>query len=173
MRPIGDSHFDRTKLVRRRTDAVEARKAGGPNTKLTESISPFSVACTRLQSSKQSEKAWPQDNPNSSKHNEVSGGTPVAAVAVAALDTHQIAVVTPTVDGHPDVCEVLAGGQLFSRQLLSFMRDLGTMEIHGYKPDFGYRVYTEKAIEMTDQPDVPTANGHRPLAPQPPASAPT
>jgi hypothetical protein len=65
--------------------------------------------------------------------------------------------VTPTVDGHPDVCEVLAAGQLFSRQLLSFMRDLGTMEIHGYKPDFGYRVYTEKAIEMTDQPDVPTA----------------
>ena len=29
------------------------------------------------------------------------------------------------------------------------MRDLDTPEIHGYLPDFGYRVYTEKAIEMS------------------------
>ena len=28
------------------------------------------------------------------------------------------------------------------------MRDLDTPEIHGYEPNFGYRVYTEKAIEM-------------------------
>ncbi|MUM32098.1 hypothetical protein, partial [Mycolicibacterium sp. CBMA 361] len=32
--------------------------------------------------------------------------------------------------------------------ILTFLRDLDTPEIHGYNPDFGYRVYTEKAIEM-------------------------
>src|SRR5258705_12286402 len=85
------------------------------------------------------------------------------------MDGVSAAFVTPLPPGFP----VLVPGQLFSRQILSFMRDLDTVEIHGYKPDFGYRGYTEKAIEMTDHPDVPTANGHRPLAPQPPASAPT
>jgi arginine decarboxylase len=39
-------------------------------------------------------------------------------------------------------------GQMFSREILKFMRELDTPEIHGYKPEFGYRVYTEKAIEM-------------------------
>jgi arginine decarboxylase len=38
---------------------------------------------------------------------------------------------------------------VFSHGILQFMRDLDTPEIHGYLPDFGYRVYTEKAIEMT------------------------
>jgi arginine decarboxylase len=28
------------------------------------------------------------------------------------------------------------------------MRTLDTREIHGYQPEFGYRVYTEKAIEI-------------------------
>jgi len=39
-------------------------------------------------------------------------------------------------------------GQVFSNQILSFIRNLNTPEIHGYQPDFGYRVYTENAIEM-------------------------
>ena len=30
----------------------------------------------------------------------------------------------------------------------TFMRGLDTPEIHGYKPEFGYRVYTDKAIEI-------------------------
>jgi arginine decarboxylase len=37
---------------------------------------------------------------------------------------------------------------VFSRGILQFMRDLDTPEIHGYVPEFGYRVYTQKAIEM-------------------------
>lgn len=52
--------------------------------------------------------------------------------------------VTPYPPGFP----VLVPGQLFSRQILTFVRDLDTKEIHGYKPDLGYRVYTDKAIEM-------------------------
>jgi arginine decarboxylase len=53
--------------------------------------------------------------------------------------------VTPYPPGFP----VLVPGQVFSHGILQFMRDLDTPEIHGYLPDFGYRVYTEKAIEMT------------------------
>ena len=69
---------------------------------------------------------------------------------------------TPYPPGFP----VLVPGQVFSREILTFLRDLDTPEIHGYNPDFGYRVYTEKAIEMclpiaalNRAPEVST-NGH-------------
>jgi arginine decarboxylase len=52
--------------------------------------------------------------------------------------------VTPYPPGFP----VLVPGQVFSREILAFLRDLDTPEIHGYQPDWGYRVYTDKAIEM-------------------------
>jgi arginine decarboxylase len=52
--------------------------------------------------------------------------------------------VTPYPPGFP----VLVPGQLFSQQIVTFVRDLDTKEIHGYEPDVGYRVYTDKAIEM-------------------------
>jgi arginine decarboxylase len=54
--------------------------------------------------------------------------------------------VTPYPPGFP----VLVPGQLFSRQILSFMRSLDTSEVHGYRPQLGYRVYTTKALEMTE-----------------------
>jgi arginine decarboxylase len=54
--------------------------------------------------------------------------------------------VTPYPPGFP----VLVPGQVFSRQILSFMRSLDTCEIHGYRPDLGYRVYTPKALEMVE-----------------------
>jgi arginine decarboxylase len=41
-------------------------------------------------------------------------------------------------------------GKVVSREILQFMRDLDTKEIHGYEPNFGYRLYTEKAIEMVE-----------------------
>lgn len=65
--------------------------------------------------------------------------------------------VTPYPPGFP----VLVPGQVFSREILQFMRDLDTPEIHGYVPAFGYRVYTEKAIEMAGQSVGPPPNGHR------------
>ena len=43
---------------------------------------------------------------------------------------------------------MLVPRQVFSREILTFIRELDTPEIHGYQPDFGYRVCTEKAIEM-------------------------
>ncbi|GJF08910.1 decarboxylase [Mycolicibacterium cyprinidarum] len=55
--------------------------------------------------------------------------------------------VTPYPPGFP----VLVPGQVFSHEILTFLRDLDTPEIHGYQPDWGYRVYTDKAMEMCTQ----------------------
>jgi len=52
--------------------------------------------------------------------------------------------VTPYPPGYP----VLVPGQVFSKEILSFMRSLDTPEIHGYRPDHGYRVYVDKALEI-------------------------
>ncbi|WP_231117930.1 aminotransferase class I/II-fold pyridoxal phosphate-dependent enzyme [Mycobacterium colombiense] len=75
----------------------------------------------------------------------------------AGVDVVSATYVTPYPPGFP----VLVPGQLFSREILQFMRDLDTPEIHGYLPDFGYRVYTEKAIEMVSRPAGPASNGDR------------
>ncbi len=61
----------------------------------------------------------------------------------------------------------------FSHQILSFIRNLDTPEIHGYQPDFGYRVDTEKAVEMCRPADATDTNGHRPLPAEPPEPAST
>ena len=52
--------------------------------------------------------------------------------------------VTPYPPGFP----VLVPGQVFSDEILSFMRSLDTPEIHGYEAKLGYRVYTSKALEI-------------------------
>jgi arginine decarboxylase len=70
--------------------------------------------------------------------------------------------VTPYPPGFP----VLVPGQVFSREILTFLRDLDTPEIHGYKQEVGFRVYTEKAIEMSGPVQVTKSNGHHP-APEP------
>jgi arginine decarboxylase len=62
----------------------------------------------------------------------------------AGIDVVSTTFVTPYPPGFP----VLVPGQMFSREILKFMRELDTPEIHGYNPEFGYRVYTDKAIEM-------------------------
>ncbi|HZQ33158.1 MAG TPA: hypothetical protein VFB19_15655 [Mycobacterium sp.] len=79
----------------------------------------------------------------------------------AGKDVVSATFVTPYPPGFP----VLVPDQLFSRQILSFIRTLDTPEIHGYKPEFGYRVYTEKAIEIANEAQLePPALGHRHLA---------
>ena len=80
----------------------------------------------------------------------------------AGIDVVSATFVTPYPPGFP----VLVPGQVFSRQILLFLRDLDTPEIHGYNPAFGYRVYTEKAIEMSL-----ASNDHPPAQPPNPASA--
>jgi arginine decarboxylase len=86
----------------------------------------------------------------------------------AGADIVSATYVTPYPPGFP----VLVPGQVFSREILQFMRDLDTPEIHGYLPNFGYRVYTEKAIEMVSAAvGLATHNGHRPSG-SPDGSAP-
>jgi arginine decarboxylase len=70
--------------------------------------------------------------------------------------------VTPYPPGYP----VLVPGQVFSQEILSFMRSLDTPEVHGYRPDLGYRVYIDKALEiaaaaMDEQPPLPQAGPAR------------
>jgi arginine decarboxylase len=76
----------------------------------------------------------------------------------AGIDIVSATYVTPYPPGFP----VLVPGQVFSREILQFMRDLDTKEIHGYEPKFGYRVYTEKAIEMVGASIGLPSNGHAP-----------
>ena len=77
--------------------------------------------------------------------------------------------VTPYPPGYP----VLVPGQVFSQEILSYMRSLDTPEVHGYRPDLGYRVYIDKALEiaaattaveiaaMDEQPPLPQAGPAR------------
>jgi arginine decarboxylase len=69
--------------------------------------------------------------------------------------------VTPYPPGYP----VLVPGQLFSSQILAFMRSLDTPEVHGYRPELGYHVYVDKALEIAA-----TARPSKP--PHPPAPLP-
>jgi arginine decarboxylase len=77
--------------------------------------------------------------------------------------------VTPYPPGFP----VLVPGQVFSPQILAFMRSLDTPEIHGYRADLGYRVYVDKALEIEaasrpappPDPADPTAAPPAPAAP--------
>ncbi len=52
--------------------------------------------------------------------------------------------VTPYPPGFP----VLVPGQIFSREILSYMSSLDTKEGHGYRAHLGYRVFTEKALRQ-------------------------
>ncbi len=74
----------------------------------------------------------------------------------AGIDVVSATYVTPYPPGFP----VLVPGQVVSREILQFMRDLDTKEIHGYEPNFGYRVYTEKSIEMVGAAAGLPFNGH-------------
>jgi arginine decarboxylase len=64
--------------------------------------------------------------------------------------------VTPYPPGYP----VLVPGQVFSAEILSFMRSLDTPEIHGYRPDLGYRVYVDKALDIAATAHQPGVASH-------------
>jgi arginine decarboxylase len=80
----------------------------------------------------------------------------------SGIDVVSATFVTPYPPGFP----VLVPGQVFSQEILTFIRDLDTPEIHGYKPEFGYRVYTEKAIESLGPWREQTTNGYHPTEPE-------
>jgi arginine decarboxylase len=67
--------------------------------------------------------------------------------------------VTPYPPGFP----VLVPGQVISTDVVEFMQALDTREIHGYRPETGYRVFTEAALDAGDA----TAVGGSALGPPP------
>ena len=76
--------------------------------------------------------------------------------------------VTPYPPGYP----VLVPGQVFSLEILSFMRSLDTPEVHGYRPDLGYRVYIDKALEIaaaTTAMEIAVMDEHPPVPQAEPA----
>jgi arginine decarboxylase len=91
----------------------------------------------------------------------------IVAKLDAGVDVVSATFVTPYPPGFP----VLVPGQVFSHEILTFIRDLDCPEIHGYQPDFGYRVYTDKAIEMCGHADTSITNGHRTFTADPPETA--
>jgi arginine decarboxylase len=64
------------------------------------------------------------------------------------METGQPVVSATFVTPYPPGFPVLVPGQLFSKEILEFMRSLDTPEVHGYDPQAGYRVYTGKALEI-------------------------
>lgn len=62
-----------------------------------------------------------------------SGREPVAA-----------SYLTPYPPGFP----ILVPGQVVSPEILAYLRELDTKEIHGYRPELGIRVFTEAALDQ-------------------------
>jgi arginine decarboxylase len=60
----------------------------------------------------------------------------------AGEDVVSATFVTPYPPGFP----VLVPGQRFSTEIMEFMGSLDTPEVHGYRPELGYRIFTEKAL---------------------------
>jgi arginine decarboxylase len=74
------------------------------------------------------------------------------------LENGEQVVSTTYVTPYPPGFPVLVPGQVFSREILAFMRSLDTPEVHGYRPGLGYRVYVDKALEITAPPAPPAGS---------------
>jgi arginine decarboxylase len=55
-------------------------------------------------------------------------------------------VSTAFVIPYPPGFPILVPGQVLSREIIDFMRNLDVKEIHGYRPELGLRVFTEAAL---------------------------
>ena len=50
---------------------------------------------------------------------------------------------------YPPGFPILVPGQVISREILAFIEALDTREIHGYRPELGFRVFTDAAVAET------------------------
>jgi arginine decarboxylase len=54
---------------------------------------------------------------------------------------------------YPPGFPILVPGQVISKEILAFIEALDTREIHGYRPELGFRVFTDDALaQSTDIP---------------------
>jgi arginine decarboxylase len=79
----------------------------------------------------------------------------------ARLDRGEPVVSATFVTPYPPGFPVLVPGQCFSAEILEFMSSLDTPEVHGYRPELGYRVFTEKALRR-NTPRAPEVDAERP-----------
>lgn len=70
----------------------------------------------------------------------IDAGMPEAMAA--GREVVSASFVTPYPPGFP----VLVPGQVISQEILAYMRALDVKEIHGYRPEFGFRVFTQAAL---------------------------
>jgi len=47
---------------------------------------------------------------------------------------------------YPPGFPILVPGQVISKEILAFIEALDTREIHGYRPELGFRVFTDEAL---------------------------
>ena len=66
----------------------------------------------------------------------------ISALIAAGREPVSATFVTPYPPGFP----VLVPGQVISPQVLAYMGALDTREIHGYRPELGYQIFTEAAL---------------------------
>ena len=52
---------------------------------------------------------------------------------------------------YPPGFPILVPGQVISAEILQFMQALDVREIHGFRPELGFRIYTEPALERAGQ----------------------
>jgi arginine/lysine/ornithine decarboxylase len=62
------------------------------------------------------------------------------------MDQGRELVSTAFVIPYPPGFPILVPGQVLSREIIDFMRNLDVKEIHGYRPELGLRVFTEAAL---------------------------
>ena len=62
------------------------------------------------------------------------------------MDRGRELVSTAFVIPYPPGFPILVPGQVLSREIIDFMRNLDVKEIHGYRPELGLRVFTEAAL---------------------------
>ncbi|MEZ5463122.1 aminotransferase class I/II-fold pyridoxal phosphate-dependent enzyme [Dokdonella sp.] len=68
----------------------------------------------------------------------------------AAMDAGRELVSTAFIIPYPPGFPILVPGQVISKEILHFMRALDVKEIHGYRPDLGLRVFTDKALKDSE-----------------------
>ena len=64
-----------------------------------------------------------------------------------AMDAGRMLVSASFIIPYPPGFPILVPGQVISQEILAFMRALDVSEIHGYRPDLGLRVFTDKALD--------------------------
>ncbi|MCY1020049.1 aminotransferase class I/II-fold pyridoxal phosphate-dependent enzyme [Pyxidicoccus sp. MSG2] len=88
--------------------------------------------------------------------------------AAATLESGRTLVSTRFVVPYPPGFPILVPGQRVSAGIIEFMRKLDVKEVHGYRPELGLRVFTEKALERGTAEEGARAEAYpRGLPPQP------